>query len=57
MELTIVERETEKIICPNCGAVQLAEVVLYEGAPFWTYVHHCENCGYVILESEWETVE
>lgn len=53
----LFKKETEKIACPNCDAVQLAEVVLYEGSPFWAYVHHCETCRYIILESEWEKVD
>ena len=44
----------ETIICPECGAKQAAEV--QHSWPYWSYVHTCD-CGYVILESEWETVE
>ena len=57
MESTIIANEIEKIVCPNCDAVQLAEVVLHEDDPCWVYVHHCANCGYIILESEWELAE
>jgi len=42
----------EKIICPNCGEVQVAKVE--HTVPFYSYVHTCEKCGYTILESEWE---
>ena len=44
----------ETIICPECGAKQAAEV--QHMVPYWSYVHTCD-CGHVILESEWETVE
>lgn len=44
----------ETIRCPECGSVQEAEVDPTE--PWYTYVHHCEKCGHIIMESEWETV-
>ena len=52
---TIVQKREETIICPNCEMAQMAEDVLYEGAPFWAKVHRCVGCGYFIMESEWET--
>jgi transcription elongation factor Elf1 len=42
---------TEKIKCPNCNTVQ--EATVERTIPFYTYVHECVNCQYVILESEW----
>lgn len=42
----------EEIICPNCKSVENA-IVNYT-IPCWTYFHCCENCGYIITESEWE---
>ncbi len=42
---------TEKIKCPECGAMQSANVVLLE--PFCVYVHKCISCHYTIMESEW----
>jgi len=44
----------ETIRCPECGCVQMAEVEHTE--PWYSYVHHCEKCGYIITESEWEIV-
>lgn len=40
------------ISCPSCKSHQ-------DGRPedtglFLSYVHNCTNCGYTILESEWE---
>lgn len=47
-------RQRETIKCPKCGHIQRAEVL--ETAIWNNYVHHCEKCEYVIMESEWETV-
>ena len=47
-----MEYHEETIICPKCGKVQVAKVE--HTAPFYSYVHECEKCGYTILESEWE---
>lgn len=44
----------EDIICPQCEQEQTAEVE--HTRPFWTRVHTCQ-CGYIIMESEWETTE
>lgn len=52
--VSIVEQEPVQIVCPDCGAIEQAYAVLYEGTPFWTYIHECTNCGYIISESEWE---
>ena len=41
----------EKIICPECGQIQYAKVE--DTIPFPTYIHKCEKCEYIILESEW----
>lgn len=45
---------TERIICPECGSNLIAKV--FHTLPFYIYVHECEKCSYVIMESEWETV-
>lgn len=44
-----------RIICPECGREQNAQVL--ETSLWNIYVHTCERCGYVIMESEWETVD
>lgn len=46
---------TEKIRCPECGTVQ--EATVEHTVPFYSYVHHCEKCGFIIMESEWEVVK
>jgi len=40
------------IICPACERQQQATATQLGIEP-WAYVHRCE-CGYVIMESEWE---
>jgi len=44
-----------KIKCPECGTVQ--DAIEEQSIPFWIYVHHCEKCKYIIMESEWERVQ
>lgn len=52
------ERETEyhieRIKCPMCAKKQQAKVE--HTVPWYSYVHHCFSCGYIIMESEWEKV-
>lgn len=43
------------IICPNCGAIELAEIE--ETVPFWSYIHDCTKCDYCIMESEWNAAK
>lgn len=43
----------ELIKCPNCNSIEKASVVLKY--PFDDYTHKCDNCGYWITESEWES--
>lgn len=52
-----MEKVTEMIRCPECGQVQHAEIG--NTLPFPTYIHECEEeeCGYLIMESEWEVVK
>lgn len=44
----------ESIVCPECDKEQLATVE--HSMPFFTYIHECVNCGYTIMESEWQKV-
>ena len=48
--MKVVEVTKVKIKCPECGEVQDAQVE--HGVPFFTYLHWCQNCEYVIMESE-----
>ncbi|WP_300701290.1 ASCH domain-containing protein [Bacteroides sp.] len=41
-----------KIECPECGSIEIA-VEDYTTAPFPTFLHSCNKCGHVIMESEW----
>ena len=52
---SVTETHLELIRCPACHKVQDAAVL--HTYPFYTYVHHCINCKYVIMESEWEEVK
>ncbi len=45
-----------KIECPECGSIEIA-IEDYTTAPFPTFLHSCNNCGYVIMESEWNVIE
>jgi hypothetical protein len=43
---------TEFIKCPNCGYFEHAKVE--HTLPFYTYIHECTYCNYLIMESEWD---
>ncbi len=43
------------IKCPSCDYVQAA--IIEHSVPFNTYIHHCEKCEYIIMESEWDEVK
>lgn len=42
----------EKIICPECSSIETG--IVKHTLPWWSYVHACKNCGYIIMESEWD---
>ena len=44
----------ELIVCPECKYECNATVI--HTVPFFTYIHDCHNCHYVITESDWELV-
>lgn len=44
-----------KIECPECGSIETA-IEDHTTEPFTTYLHRCNKCGYVIMESEWREV-
>lgn len=43
--------EEVKIECPECGSIEIA-VEDHTTEPFSTYLHSCNKCGHVIMESE-----
>ena len=45
---------TELIQCPRCNRMQGATI--QQTAPFPTFIHHCFQCGYIIMESDWQPV-
>jgi len=53
-EMVQPKTHIEQIECPKCKTIQNATVEHLP--PFWSYVHHCEKCKYVIMESEWQKV-
>lgn len=49
------KKYTPQIIrCPECQLVQPA--VIIHSFPFDTYIHRCEKCAHVIMESEWDGI-
>ena len=46
-----------KIVCPECEQICNAEITQFGNFPFANYIHVCEHCGYIILESEWEEIK
>ena len=45
-----------KIECPECGSIEIP-VEDYTTAPFPTYLHRCNKCEHVIMESEWNVIK
>lgn len=45
----------EKIWCPECEHIQDADVL--EAFPWNVRIKDCENCGYLIMESEWNLLK
>jgi hypothetical protein len=44
----------ELIKCPKCGVKQWGKVE--HTTPWYSYVHRCISCEYIIMESEWDKV-
>jgi hypothetical protein len=44
----------ERIECPECGLVQKA--IVYHTIPWYTYIHQCIKCEYIIMENEWDKI-
>lgn len=51
----IMKTNFVKIKCPQCGLEQKAKVT--KTFPFYTYIHTCKKCNYVITESEWNEIK
>ncbi len=52
-DYTQAESHTENIVCPQCNHIEQATVL--HTHPWHSYVHTCAACGYIIMESEWQT--
>lgn len=46
-----VTSHQEAILCPECSNLEHAKVEHTD--PFYTKIHQCKNCDYIIMESEW----
>jgi RNA polymerase subunit RPABC4/transcription elongation factor Spt4 len=44
--------QEQTIICPECKNLQIATVEIKK--PFPIFIHECEKCKYLIMESEWQ---
>lgn len=45
-----------KIKCPECGSIELA-AENYTTVPFPVFLHECQKCGFVIMESDWDRIK
>ena len=50
-----MKTETQKIKCPECNQVQ--EATVEHTIPFTTFIHECDKCKYVIMESDWDVID
>lgn len=42
------------IYCPKC--LNTCKASVQHTVPFFTYIHECEHCKYLIMESEWDEI-
>ena len=50
-----MNQHIETIECPVCNHIQ--DAIVEHTEIFNTYIHECENCQYLITESEWNKIE
>lgn len=50
-----MESHVELIECPECNEIQSATVE--HTFPWYSYVHTCVKCNYIIMESEWNVLK
>ena len=48
--------KSDRIRCPKCKTIQGAVITFEDWMPFPCYVHNCTDCGYIIMESEWDSI-
>lgn len=46
-----MKQHEETIVCPECAAIERATVI--HTVPWYSYVHECTKCGFIIMESDW----
>ena len=48
-------KETAVLIyCPKC--LNTCNAKILHTWPFLTFIHECEHCKYIIMESEWDEI-
>lgn len=50
-----MKKHTNLIECPECKRIQTAQIELTY--PWFSYVHECTQCKYIIMESEWNKIK
>ena len=50
-----IEFEPVMIKCPECKTIQAA--IVEHTIPWGTHIHECNECKYLIMESEWEEIK
>jgi phage FluMu protein Com len=50
-----MDNHIETIQCPQCDNIQ--EAAMEHTLPWPTYIHTCNDCEYIIMESEWNKVD
>ena len=50
------DSKNEMVKCPCCGMWDRQIIEFRDGAPFPSYIAECCVCGYIITESEWESL-
>lgn len=49
-----MKKHTNLIECPECKRIQKAQIELTY--PWFSFVHKCTRCKYIIMESEWNKI-
>lgn len=45
----------DRIVCPSCSAIQHSWIEFYPLVAHADFTHDCQNCDYMITESEWNS--
>lgn len=55
MDENLTITQTDYIVCPECG--KTCKATVQYGPMFPIFIHDCEHCGYIIMESEWQLIK